>query len=57
MRAIVTSKHKNSTFKNGTSADHQLATYRKAIVDGDSERKALLKVTDRLIGAETRQGF
>jgi carboxylate-amine ligase len=46
----------NTILKNGTSADRQLATYRKAIADGDSEREALIKVTDRLI-AETRQGI
>jgi hypothetical protein len=37
----------NTILKNGTSADRQLATYRKAIADGDSEREALIKVTDR----------
>lgn len=46
----------NTILKNGTSADRQLATYRQAIADGDSEKQALVKVTDRLI-AETRQGF
>jgi carboxylate-amine ligase len=45
----------NTILKNGTSADRQLATYRKAIADGDTEREALIKVTDRLI-AETRMG-
>lgn len=42
--------------KHGTSADRQLATYRRAVADGDSEEQALIKVTDQLI-RETQQGI
>ncbi len=46
----------NTILQNGTSADRQLATYRRAISDGASHEQALLKVTDQLV-AETRQGL
>jgi len=41
--------------KEGTSANRQLHTYRKAIKDGASEREALFAVVDRLI-EETLEG-
>jgi carboxylate-amine ligase len=42
--------------ENGTSADRQIATYRKAINEGATSQEALFAVVDRLV-TETRQGW
>jgi carboxylate-amine ligase len=41
--------------KNGTSADRQIATFRRAIADGCTDEQAFFKVMDQLI-VETSQG-
>ncbi len=41
--------------RNGTSADRQLATWRRATSEGADDREALIKVVDQLI-AETLEG-
>ena len=41
--------------RNGTSADRQLATWRRAISEGADEREALIEVVDQLM-AETLEG-
>lgn len=46
----------NTIIDQGTSADRQLATYRKAIAAGATKEEALVAVVDRLI-TETTQGW
>ena len=46
----------HTILKNGTSADRQLAQFRKAMLEGCTEQQALVTVTDQLM-AETIQGI
>lgn len=46
----------HTILEQGTSADRQLATYRKAMLNGATEQEALFAVVDQLI-EETHQGW
>ncbi|MFC1959838.1 carboxylate-amine ligase [Chloroflexota bacterium] len=46
----------HTIIEQGTSADRQLATYRKAMATGATKEEALIAVVDRLI-EETKQGW
>jgi carboxylate-amine ligase len=49
-------QHARTLVERGTSADRQLATYRKAISQGATSQEALIKVVDQLI-TETQMGW
>ncbi|GAB4570880.1 MAG: carboxylate-amine ligase [Anaerolineae bacterium] len=49
-------QHVHTILKRGTSADRQIATYRKAIAAGATNQEALIEVVDQLI-RETGQGW
>ena len=49
-------EHIRAIVSRGTSADRQLATFRKVVSQGATTHEALIQVVDQLI-AETQQGW